>query len=1162
MQARADRVLEWPMEAPSLRLLARPDLGVDGSRKLLEPGQVSQFLAVLGYRSEWVRRDELIGLFWPEGSDAAGRRNLRRLLFRARERLGRGGDANVPEIEGDGDALRWVLPTDVHAWREALGRADFEDAYRYWRGPLCDRIDPRGDVGFGAWLAVERERLAAAWKDALLPYAAHIAQVRPGEAAALLARLVAIDPLDEEVVQGQLGILMRAGRAAETERVYRAFAEHLDSELGLEPSPATTAIVAGVTERSAAPAVRDGALRHRLRSQSLSFPLTGRDELLAELGARLEMARRGSGGVVAIEGEAGAGKTRLADEFLAVAEADGVKVLRGRSFERELGAPLEPVRAALAGLAAAVGSEPDVPASAWPPDRPALADVHQALTGHVVQAARAGGAAILFVDDVQWADAATLEFLAYAAKRAIVEPVLILVGQRREDRAKLESWLADLAQHRVLHTLRVERLERAELQSLLAAGGELPQGDLVWLAQHLHEQTEGNPFYATEYLRWLAVQGGVRLDAGGSIAGIDCARIEGADLPESVLSLIRSRYLGFPKPTRDLLDLAAVLGRAFELAVLEAAVGRSGRAFWSAFAPLMTAGLMVDAAGGEYAFSHDKLRQSIYQGLGPPVRKALHAQVAVTLAERGADPSELAHHHLRAEDWSEAFAQLMGAGERAERRDGWRVALQAFGRAEEVAARLPDSARRELEALERRERILELMDRRSDRADAVERMILLARELGNASAEAHAHLRKMGLRALAGDREGVRLARKRATRLLEQLGDPLAEARVYRELAYAAFSRGDDRAVVDAGLGAIRVYRATGDARNEAATAWNVAMAYRRMDRVAEALSWGDRAADIYDGMGEGTGDYMRHEMKAWAMRRAGELEAACALLATTLSLAEELGEPHLVLEKHMNLASALLDVGRPRNALEHFVAGAAIGVQLGDPRHEGYPMLQIGAVRQRLGDLEGAIEAFRQAARLLESAYAVTGVDEERLSQADALTLLGSALGAEGAEGVDGGEAREALDRALEIATDASDPFRASKVLMERGVHHWRADRFDDAASDFDAAASAARKVGAVSREIAAHASRLVALADGARPVDAIAAGERALEQLCAFPEPAAEAHVCRALARAWDAYGDAVRARALRMRAARLRRGHQDPRPSETPYRSPVGGSPPPER
>lgn len=1148
------------MDAPTLRLLAGPYLSGKQSHERLDPGQVTQFLAVLAYHSDWMHRDELIGLFWPDGSDASGRRNLRRLLFRARERLRCAGDGSLPDIEAAGDALRWKVRTDVHAWREALAAERFEAAATWWRGPLCEGINPRGDAGFGTWLAAERELMAEAWKDAVLPYASRIAPERPDEASDLLARLVAIDPLDENVVRAHLRALFRAGRWVEGDRAYHAFAARLSAELDLEPEPATTAILAEASRASssrndgAAGRGGDPSLGHRVRAHSLAFPLTGRETELGELGARLELARRGAGGAVVIEGEAGVGKTRLADAFLARASAENVEVFRGRPFERELGAPLEPVLTALASLTSTAASETVARTSAWLPDRPALVDAHQRITGQLVQAARSAGGAVLFIDDLQWADAATLDFLAYAAKRAGSEPLLIVIGLRREDRPTLAPWLSDLARHRALHAVQLRRLARQDLVDLLAGCSALGDHDLDWLGGHLHAQTEGNPFYASEYLRWLVVEGWVELGPAGRLIGIDRERIASAELPETVQSLIRATYQRFAGPTRAILDRAAVLGRSFELSLLEAATCSTEREFGSAFAPLVESGVILDADGGQLAFSHDKFRQAIYEGLAAPVRHALHAQAAAVLSRYGAEPSELAHHHLRARQWEEAYTQLLAAGDQADRRAAWQVAIAAFARAEAVAVRLAEPARCELEALKRRERILEVLDHRSARSEAVERMIALSRALADASAEAHALLRKMGLRALAGDREGVRAMRRRAMRLFEQLGDPSGEARAYRELAVAAFSLGDHRAVVDAGMAALRTYRAAGDAPNEAATAWTVAMAHRHMDLVEEALEWCHRAADVYDTFDEVTGDFVRHEMEAWAKRRAGALEEACASLATTLSLAEELGEPLVIMDQHMKLGSALLELGHARDALAQFEQGTQIGAQLGDPRYEGNHKLQIGAVRQRLGDLDGAIDAYRHAARLLGSAHAVTGIAEDRLGRADALTLLARALGEAGRNGP---EAVASLDEALEVAREQGDRLRASRILMERGVWHWRARRCDDAAEDFGGAAAAAAEIGVVSRETAAQASRLVALVDGARHQEAIAAGERALALLCAFPDPAAEAHVCQALARAWTGHGDSRRARALRMRARRLRQGGSAPGASRSPYRDAEGGA-----
>jgi DNA-binding SARP family transcriptional activator/tetratricopeptide (TPR) repeat protein len=1166
-----------------LRLLGRPELTTASSREPLEPGQVSQFLAYLAYGGDWLQRDEVVALFWPIGDDASGRRNLRRLLYRARHRLDRHDRSVVPAIDADRQRLRWAVATDVQACREALGRNDFTELFRLWRGPLCEALDSDGDSGFHAWLEVERQRIASIWKHAILAHAERVAGERTEEPAALLAKLLTVDPLDEEVVQALLRVLAQAGKTAELDRAYRAFERRLRVELGIAPAAETRALVAAEVGRPGlleAPGLRSHEdplspvrTAPRLFAPWFVLPFVGRARCLEFLDDRLATARTGVGGAVAVEGEAGIGKTRLVEEFLARATADGVPVFSARCFERELGAPLEPVRTALASILPAAQLEPNVLEWAWSNDRRHRAELHLGLSAELVRMGRSSGVAVLFVDDIQWADAATLEFLSHIAKRVAVEPVLVLVGLRSEDRAALVPWLADLAERRVLHTLRLERLHAPALNEMVAEIGTLARSDAAWLADFVQGETEGNPFYVAEYLRWLVAQGGLLADETARIIDLDRDRITSIELPESVVSLIWARYLGFGSETRNLLDVAAVMGRAFDLSMLEAVVRLPEEHFWASFEPLVTAGLMVEGAEGEYAFSHDKLRQTIYQRLGPPVQRALHERVASVLEGRGVDPADLAHHHLRARNWQPAFLHLMAAATASERNSAWRSALQGYHRAEEIVDRLDDAPRKRFEIWEAKERLLVLMDRRSERAELVERMVSLAGEIGDPRIESRALVRHMAALALAGDRAGVRAARRRAERLLQQVGDASGEAGVFWELTYAAFMLGDDRGVVDAGLEAIRVYRSLGDRKSEAATAWNVALAYRRMDRASDALEWTARAADLYEEIGSGLGAYMRHEMQAWSHRRSGASEAARPLLEKCLELVEAWGAKHLVLEKHMNLGQCLLDLGRLEEAVTHFASAAELGAQLGDPRHEGYPMLQLGTGRQRLGDASGAVDAYRVAARLLGSAYSLTGVRDEQLAQADALTLLGSALAdirsaseqerqagpmptAGETAPVDAitDEALGALDQALMIASLHGDTLRASKILMERGTLHWRAARFGPASVDFGAAVEASRHAGATGREIAALASRCVALLDGGRVADGITVGQETLTRLCAFPDRVAEAYVSRSLSRAWDVAGDRVLARAYRSRARRLLSGEGTPADPEMASRAVV--------
>src|SRR5215211_6192089 len=132
------------------------------------------------------------------------------------------------------------------------------------------------------------------------------------------------------------------------------------------------------------------------------------------------------------------------------------------------------------------------------------AGIYQALTRELVKEVRGTGheGLVLFVDDLQWADPATLDFLSYLAKRASRERVLLVVTYRREDVRALSRWLDNLAEHRAITTLSLNRLSIEDTTMLLGHMSSRTFARLPDLAAFLQRESEGNPFYAVEYLRW------------------------------------------------------------------------------------------------------------------------------------------------------------------------------------------------------------------------------------------------------------------------------------------------------------------------------------------------------------------------------------------------------------------------------------------------------------------------------------------------------------------------------------------------------------------------------------------------------------------------------------------------------------------------------------
>ena len=814
----------------------------------------------------------------------------------------------------------------------------------------------------------------------------------------------------------------------------------------------------------------------------------------------------------------------------------------GRCFERELSVPLEPIRSALAPLGETLVSPLERSGRFWTADPADRSTIHQSHMAPLLRAARqhlSGGSrgTVLFIDDIQWADAATLEFLSYAVKRVRGEPILILLSFRREDSKSLESWLLPLAERRTLEVARLGRLETTQLGSLLMSLATLEAPDLTWLTDLLSRESEGNPFYVMEYLRWLFDKGVTELGASGRIVALKRENLPAANLPDGVRTLLWARYQSLAEEPREVLDLAAVIGCSFPLGLLEQTSNRDPLTLWSILEPLITAGLVSDLTGERYSLSHDKLRQTVYENIGPPVKRGLHARVAEALQGQKADPAELAHHFLRANAWAEAFDSLQQAARQAERAFAWDVALQGYTRALDLSDRLPDADRKRFVLLQARERLLENMDRRPERAAAVEQMTALAERIGDPSLMAEAQLKQMAVLLRGGQAAEAEEAQGRALRLFAELGDTAGQARVYRELAYTAWTNSDYEAMLAANLSALRLYQALKNRRAEASAAWNIAQAYRHLEHQGEALVWAETAAEIYKTLNDPLGEYTRLDTLAWAHAQRGETAASAAYLEQALPICERLNDKHLSLQKYMTLGHYLLGADEPQRALGHLEKAAQLGADIGDPRHEGYPLMSLGATLERLNEPERAAEAYRRAARLLETAYTVSSVTDEQLAQADALTLLASVLGRKADKEANLQEALEAF-RSAEVVFGQHQAWpQLSKLHMERAALYWRQGEFEPSARDYEGARHYAKEAGLAEREAAALAGLGVVLRDGGHYLKSVETTTKALDKLRVLGDQQAEAYVLASLASSYSCLGETLEAKACLEASLELR-------------------------
>jgi predicted ATPase len=495
------------------------------------------------------------------------------------------------------------------------------------------------------------------------------------EAVGQARRWLALDPLREEAHRTLMSLLAWSGDRSQALRQYRECVRILDEELGVAPLPETTDLYHAIQENQLAlpvvpaQAAAEPAVVQHQRLSSTQFPLVGRSRAMEELLERYREVEAGSGQngrFVIIGGEAGIGKTRLAEEFLTDRRAEGARVVLSRCYEGEQGLAYGPIVAVLRqtfNLREEV-TLPDywrqevgrllpeqlAPDQSPPPplDGPGgQARFFSAISQTFAALLSEETAGILCFDDLQWADRATLDLLIYLVRR-LPELKLFVLGSWRTPDAFQEGVLRQVmmtGQRRESgRLLELSRLNRDDIEELLHRL-QKPAG----LASQLFYKSEGLPFFLNAKL--------TRPDLG-------------EEWPDSIRELLYTRLARVDQAGQQLLQTAAVIGRSFEYDTLRSASGRSEDETVQAIETLLAHGLVIESAAAaelQYDFSHQALRDLVYEETSFARRRLLHRRVAESLSLSRNRPLEatsaqIAHHFLAAGEEAEAAEYFYKAG--------------------------------------------------------------------------------------------------------------------------------------------------------------------------------------------------------------------------------------------------------------------------------------------------------------------------------------------------------------------------------------------------------------------------------------------------------------------------------------------------------------------
>ncbi|MCC7355794.1 MAG: AAA family ATPase, partial [Anaerolineae bacterium] len=595
-------------------------------------------------------RDQAMDLLWPDLAPRGAAAQLYKALHYIRQAFAAAQPSYPPEAVLDlhNEILTLDAPggvhTDVEAFetlaQEATGNRDLvllQRAVASYGGDLLP-----ADL-YEEWTLERREALRERFMDLLVRLGeVYLASQHLPEAAEAFRRALARDPAHEAAHRGLMRAFAFQGYHTRALRQYRLCQDALARELDVAPSEETVRLYEEI---------RQGKLQplQVATSSSVTEPagltlLVGRQNETQVVNDLLNHLGRGRGAVLSLEGSAGIGKTRMAQEILGLGRRRGYLVLMGSAHEQEGCSPYTPIIDALrmalvtsqadadlipAELAAAIPELAPVKPPAPNPDRVAAQAILFAGVLRFLSARARAMPLVLILDDLHAADEASLQLFHYLARHTSDRPLLLIGAWRSQEVGAgpdLRTLVASLERKGLARHLLLTPLSESEHRALLDL--TLGQGNVdIRLAAEVYRLSAGNPLFAQEIVRQLAA-------AGEVVKGRSGWRLTGSPrrvpIPPSLQLLLAPRLAHLSPTTRHLLNVATVAGQEVPFSVLQATAGTASETLLVGLDEAI-ASRLLEESGMTYRFVHPLFREAIYQQMTQARRQELHGQVARAL---------------------------------------------------------------------------------------------------------------------------------------------------------------------------------------------------------------------------------------------------------------------------------------------------------------------------------------------------------------------------------------------------------------------------------------------------------------------------------------------------------------------------------------------------
>ena len=655
---------------------------------------------------------------------------------------------------------------------------------------------------------------------------------------------------------------------------------------------------------------------------------------------------------------------------------------------------------------------------------------------------------IIFMDDLQWADPSTLNLLHYLARNTTGDKIGIIGTYRYEDVIQtqdgkvhpLRVWMQNLSREGLFEEIKLNRLDLEETKALIKKMLKNSKFNEEFYSK-IHRETGGIPLYVLETVKLMVEEGSISFENG---TWKICGKVENLGMPKKIYDVIQRRIDRLGEEDREIMEVASVVGEEFTTDILSNVLGMRKIELLKRINYIEKRHMLISSHNRTYKFTHEKIREVLYDDIIPELREEYHRAIAETMEELHREDVEeyiedIGYHYYRAKD-RRAGRYLILAGDRAMRNYANEEAVRFYERAIEfidnekkfeIYRKLGDIyaiigkhktsfnyyfealkiAKNEEEMAEIKLKIGNLYEKRGEYEEAMKNYYEALDYLPEDSVLRAGVYNSM---SVAENRRGnYEEAIKYAQRAIEISDDERVKERGHHNIGTTYLSMGNYELALKFLNKAIEIGKKIGDLRLLSADYNNIGVVYRKMGKIDEALKYYEMSLEVVKKMGDIGEMGTIYNNIGIIHYKGGNLEKALEYFQKSLEIHQKIGDYYGSCLALHNIGGIYVDMGEPKSALEYFRRSLDISKRIGDKWVTAITYSDIGDTYRELGNLDKSLEFTRKSMEIAREIGSKDALFYNYVDLSRVYTLRGDFE-----SGIENG--RKALSLAKEIGSKA----------------------------------------------------------------------------------------------------------------------------------------------